>query len=57
MSLDSADDPDYRGPDLGTTYGIAIERPFLIFWLGVQGVTIKDVTLYESACWTMRLGG
>jgi hypothetical protein len=34
-----------------------LQRPFLLFWLGVVGVTIKDITLRESACWTVRLGG
>ena len=47
----------YRGKDLGTRIETIEERPFLLFWVGVQGVTLKDVTLRESAFWTVRLSG
>ncbi len=33
------------------------ERPFLAFLLGCTNVTIRDVTLRDSALWTLRLTG
>lgn len=33
------------------------ERPFLAFLLGCRNVTIRDVTLRDSALWTLRLTG
>jgi len=33
------------------------ERPFLAFLLGCSNVTIRDVTLRDSALWTLRLTG
>lgn len=33
------------------------ERPFLAFLLGCDNVTIRDVTLRNSALWTLRLTG
>ena len=33
------------------------ERPFLAFLLGCNNITIRDVTLRDSALWTLRLTG
>ncbi|MGI8414976.1 MAG: glycoside hydrolase family 28 protein [Nakamurella sp.] len=33
------------------------ERPFLAFLLGCSNITIRDVTLRDSALWTLRLTG
>ena len=33
------------------------ERPFLAFLLGCRDVTVRDVTLRDSALWTLRLTG
>jgi hypothetical protein len=33
------------------------ERPFLAFLLGCDNITIRDVTLRDSALWTLRLTG
>ncbi len=33
------------------------ERPFLVFLLGCRNVTVRDVTLRNSAWWTLRLTG
>ncbi len=33
------------------------ERPFLAFLLGCRNVTVRDVTLRNSALWTLRLTG
>lgn len=33
------------------------ERPFLAFLLGCTNVTVRDVTLRDSALWTLRLTG
>jgi polygalacturonase len=30
-------------------------RPFLLFLVGVKGVTIRDVTLKDSAFWNLRV--
>jgi hypothetical protein len=30
-------------------------RPFLLFLIGVKGVTIRDVTLKDSAFWNLRV--
>jgi hypothetical protein len=33
------------------------ERPFLVFLLGCTAVTVRDITLRDSALWTLRLTG
>lgn len=33
------------------------ERPFLAFLLGCKNITVRDVTLRDSALWTLRLTG
>jgi len=33
------------------------ERPFLAFLLGCNNITVRDVTLRDSALWTLRLTG
>ena len=43
-----------RGPDI---HDLPNERPFLVFLLGCDNVTVRDLTLRDAALWTLRLTG
>lgn len=43
-----------RGPDI---HDLPSQRPFLVFFLGCENVTVRDLTLTDSALWTLRLTG
>ncbi len=46
-----------RGEVLTDIIVLLNKRPFLVFLLGCDNVTIRDVTLRDSALWTLRLTG
>jgi len=48
---------EYIIEDLGQIYKCPDTRPFLLFFVGVHGVTLRDVTFRDSALWTLRLTG
>ena len=43
-----------RGVDI---HDLPNQRPFLVFLLGCENVTVRDLTLRDSALWTLRLTG
>lgn len=43
--------------DLGDIYEMAHVRPYTVFLIGCERVTIRDVTIADGAYWTVRLTG
>lgn len=43
--------------DLGNIYAMAHVRPYTIFLVGCDRVTIRDVQIFDGAYWTVRLSG
>ena len=43
--------------DLGDIYEMSHVRPYTIFLIGCERVTIRDVTVRDGAYWTVRLSG
>lgn len=43
--------------DLGGIYAMAHIRPYTIFLVGCERVTIRDVQIFDGAYWTVRLSG
>lgn len=43
--------------EVGDILRMPNERPFLVFFLGCRNVTVRDITLRDSALWTLRLTG
>lgn len=43
--------------DLGDIYEMSHVRPYTIFLIGCERVTIRDVTIRDGAYWTVRLSG
>ena len=41
----------------GDIFDVGNERPFLAFLIGCRNVTVRDLTLRDSALWTLRLTG
>lgn len=41
----------------GDIFEVPNERPFLAFLIGCRNVTVRDLTLRDSALWTLRLTG
>lgn len=55
--IDGAGCAFVEADDGGDILRLPNERPFLAFLLGCNNVTIRDVTLRDSALWTLRLTG
>ncbi|MEP6561902.1 MAG: glycosyl hydrolase family 28 protein, partial [Nakamurella sp.] len=43
--------------DLGTIYRCPNQRPFTVFFIGCDRVTIRDIRLQDAALWCVRLSG
>ena len=56
-TIDGAGAAFVRSDPGGDILDLPNERPFLAFLLGCTGVTVRDVTLRDSALWTLRLTG
>ncbi len=55
--IDGAGRAFVEGDSGGDILQLPNERPFLVFLLGCSNITIRDVTLRDSALWTLRLTG
>jgi len=43
--------------DLGTIYRCPNQRPFTVFFIGCERVTMRDIRLQDAALWCVRLSG
>jgi hypothetical protein len=43
--------------ELGHIHRMPKERPFAVFLMGCAGVTVRDITIRDSALWSLRLSG